>query len=85
MKMAETSPYRRLRRSLKKAVTEQSRKGGTNVNPCEAAGVAEKMPAPTIAAFFADPKARADLTVFDKIMKRGGGKPPRAGDEISTR
>ncbi len=32
--------------------------------------------------YFADRKARADFKVFDKIMRRGGGKPPRRGDEV---
>jgi hypothetical protein len=27
-------------------------------------------------------KAHADFKAFDKIMKRRGGKPPRAGDEL---
>jgi hypothetical protein len=34
------------------------------------------------ALYFADRRARANFQAFDKIMKRRGGKPPRAGDEM---
>jgi hypothetical protein len=44
--------------------------------------VAEKLSALQTAEFFADRKARADFEGFDKLMKRRGGKPPRAGDEM---
>ena len=32
--------------------------------------------------FFQDRRARADLETFDRIMKRRGGEPPIAGDEL---
>ncbi len=32
--------------------------------------------------FFADRRARADFSEFDRIMRRCGGKPPRDGDEM---
>jgi len=35
--------------------------------------------------FFASRKARADFKAFDKIMRRRGGKRPRAGDELPPR
>jgi hypothetical protein len=44
--------------------------------------VAEKLSALQTAEFFADRRARADFKAFDKLMKRRGGKPPRAGDEM---
>lgn len=34
---------------------------------------------------FASRRARADFQAFDKIMRRRGGKKPRAGDELPTR
>src|SRR5271169_912661 len=47
-----------------------------------ATAVAEKLSAMQTAEFFASRKARADYKAFDKIMKRRGGEPPRAGDEM---
>jgi hypothetical protein len=44
--------------------------------------VAEKVSALQTATFFQQRKARADFKAFDRIMKRRGGKPPRAGDEM---
>jgi hypothetical protein len=44
--------------------------------------VAEKLSALQTAEFFADRQASADFKAFDKLMKRRGGKPPRAGDEM---
>jgi hypothetical protein len=44
--------------------------------------VAEKVSALETARFFADRKRQPDSRAFDRIMKRRGGKPPRAGDEI---
>jgi hypothetical protein len=37
------------------------------------------------ARFFQERKARADFKTFDRIMKRRGGTPPRAGDEMPRR
>lgn len=34
---------------------------------------------------FVSRKARADFKAFDRIMRRRGGKRPRAGDELPTR
>lgn len=42
---------------------------------------AKKPSALETARFFRKRKARADFKAFDKIMRRRGGKPPRAGDE----
>jgi len=36
------------------------------------------------AAFFADRKTGADFEAFDKIMKRRGGSPKRAGARLSN-
>ena len=43
--------------------------------------VAEKVSAMTTAEYFAERKARADMEVFDRILSRPGGEPPRPGDE----
>jgi hypothetical protein len=44
-----------------------------------------KISALATARFFLERKARADFKAFDRIMKRRGGKPPRAGDEMPQR
>jgi hypothetical protein len=72
----------RLPRSLKRAVERQSKEDRTSINQFVATAVAEKLSALQTAEFFADRKSRADFTAFDKLMKRRGGRPPRAGDEM---
>ncbi len=79
--MTQTMTYPlRLPRSLKRAVERQSKEDRTSINQFVATAVAEKLSALQTAEFFADRKARADFKAFDKLMKRRGGKPPRAGD-----
>jgi hypothetical protein len=81
--MTETSTYLlRLPRSLKKAVEKQSAEDGTSINQFIATAVAEKLSALQVATFFADRKAQADFKAFGKIMRRRGGKPPCADDEM---
>ncbi len=81
--MTQTKTYPlRLPRSLKKAVELQSKEDGTSINQFVATAVAEKISALQTAEFFASRRARADFKAFDKLMKRRGGKPPRAGDEV---
>jgi hypothetical protein len=81
--MTETKTYPlRLPRSLKKAVELQSKEDGTSINQFVTTAVAEKLSAMQTAEYFASRRARADFKAFDKIMKRRGGKPPRAGDEV---
>jgi hypothetical protein len=81
--MSETKTYPlRLPRSLKDAVERISKEEGTSINQFVATAVAEKVSALQTATFFQQRKARADLKAFDRIMKRRGGKPPRAGDEM---
>jgi hypothetical protein len=83
-KMTETMTYPlRLPRSLTKAVERQRKEHRTSINQFVATAVAEKLSALQTAEFFADRKKRADFKAFDKLMKRSGGSPPRAGDEIS--
>jgi hypothetical protein len=81
--MSETKTYPlRLPRSLKDAVERISKEEGTSINQFVATAVAEKVSALQTATFFQQRKARADFKAFDRIMKRRGGKPPRAGDEM---
>jgi hypothetical protein len=83
--MTDTTTYPlRLPRSLKEAVKRLSREDGTSINQFVAMAVAEKVSALQTAQYFADRKARANFQAFDKIMKRRGGKPPRAGDDMPS-
>src|SRR5215475_12914581 len=74
----------RLPRSLKKAVEQQSKEDRTSINQFVATAVAEKLSALQTAEFFTNRKSRADFVAFDKIMKRRGGRLPRAGDEVQV-
>ena len=81
--MTQTMTYPlRLPRSLKRAVEQQSKEDRTSINQFVATAVAEKLSALQTAEFFSDRKSRADFKAFDKLMKRRGGRPPRAGDEM---
>jgi hypothetical protein len=80
MKETRTYPLR-MPKSLKEAVERLSKEDQTSINQFVTTAVAEKVSALQTARFFEDRKARADFRAFDKIMKRKGGKPPRAGDE----
>jgi len=81
--MTEKNTYPlRLPRSLKRAVEQQSKEDRTSINQFVATAVAEKLSALQTAEFFADRKSRANFKAFDKLMKRRGGRPPRAGDEM---
>jgi hypothetical protein len=84
--MSETETYPlRLPRSLKDAVERISKEEGTSINQFVAMAVAEKVSALETVRYFQERKARADFKTFDRIMKRRGGKPPRAGDEMPRR
>ena len=66
------------------AVERQSKEDRTSINQFVATAVAEKLSALQTAEFFTDRKSRADFKAFDKIMKRRGGRLPRAGDEMPS-
>ena len=83
MKETRTYPLR-LPRSLKEAVERLSREDRTSITQFVATAVAEKVSALETARYFSDRQARADFDAFDKILRRKGGKPPRAGDEIPS-
>lgn len=81
--MKETKIYTlRLPKSLNDAVERLSKEDGTSINQFVATAVAKKVSALQTARYFEDRKARADFKAFDRIMKRRGGEPPRAGDEV---
>jgi hypothetical protein len=52
------------------------------VNQFVATAVAEKLAAMSTAEFFAERRARADFTAFDRLMRRQGGEAPQAGDMV---
>jgi hypothetical protein len=84
--MSEIKVYPlRLPKSLKDAVERISKEDGTSINQFVAMAVAEKVSALETARYFQDRKARVNFKAFDRIMKRRGGKPPRAGDEMPAR
>ena len=81
--MTETKTYLlRLPRSLKDAVERLSKQDGTSINQFVATAVAEKVSALETGRFFEERQAHADFKSFDRIMRRSGGQPPRAGDEV---
>ena len=82
--MNETSTYPlRLPRSVKAAVEQLAREEGISMNQFVATAVAEKLTAMRMASFFAQRRSKADFDAFAKLLKRNGGEPPRAGDELN--
>jgi hypothetical protein len=79
----ETSTFPlRLPRSLRTAVTELAKKEGISANQLVTIAVAEKLSAVRTADFFAERTKGADVERFRRILRRGGGETPRAGDEL---
>ncbi len=72
----------RLPASLKKEVEKVVADDGTTLNQFIVSAVAEKLSVLKTAEYFATRASKADLAKFDKLMARGGGQPPQAGDEI---
>ena len=58
---------------------------GTSLDQFVATAVAEKIAARRTVEFFAARRGRVDWEAFDKLMSRGGGQPPRRGDEMPAR
>jgi hypothetical protein len=81
---SKTYPLR-LPRSLKSAVERLSKEDGTSINQFVTSAVAEKVAALDTAAFFTKRRGSANFLAFDKLMKRRGGEPPRAGDELPVK
>jgi hypothetical protein len=82
MKSPRSTYPMRLPRSVKAEVERRARTEGISVNQFVATAVAEKLAAMGTAEFFAERRARADFTAFDRLMRRKGGEPPRPDDTI---
>ncbi|MBV8779619.1 MAG: toxin-antitoxin system HicB family antitoxin [Alphaproteobacteria bacterium] len=82
MKAQSTYPLR-LPRSIKAEVERRAKQDGVSVNQFVATAVAEKLAAMSTAEFFAERRARADFSAFDRILQRSGGEPPRSDDTIA--
>jgi hypothetical protein len=68
--------------SLKAAVAKLAKEDGVSIDTFVACAMAEKLSALKTAEFFGQRRSRADARVFDRILKRSGGEPPRPGDEL---
>jgi hypothetical protein len=78
-----TSAYAlRLPASIKAEAEKLAAEEGTSLNQFVACAVAEKVSALRTARYFAERKGRSDRAVFERIMMRETGEPPREGDEI---
>jgi hypothetical protein len=75
MKRHSTYPLR-LPHSIKAEVERLAKQDGISINQFIATAVAEKLSAMRTAEFFADRRARADFTEFDRLMQRQGGEEP---------
>lgn len=82
MKKRSTDPPR-LPRSIKAKVEKRAKADGTSINQVVATPVAEKRAAMNPATYFAERRAHADFTAFDRLMRRKGGEPPRPDDTLS--
>lgn len=82
MKKPATDPPR-LPRSIKAKVEKPAASDGTSTTRFVAAAGVAKRAAMNAAAFFAERRARADVKVFDRLMRRKGGDPPQPDDTLS--
>jgi hypothetical protein len=73
----------RLPGSIKAEVERRAKEDGISINQFVAMAVAEKLAAMNTAAFFAERRERADMTAFDRLMRRQGGEPPSPDDTIA--
>ena len=81
MKRQTTYPLR-LPHSIKAEVEKLAKQDGISVNQFIATAVAEKLSALRTAQFFAERRARADFTAFDRLLQREGGEPPGPDDAM---
>ena len=81
MKRQSTYPLR-LPQSIKAEVGRLAKQDGISINQFIAMAVAEKLSAMRTAEFFAERRADADFSAFDRLMRRNAGEPPRTGDVI---
>ena len=80
MKRTQSTYPLRLPNSVKAEVERRAKAGGISINQFVATAVAEKLAAMNTAVFFAERREKADLTAFDRIMRREGGEAPRPED-----
>ncbi|ASG25118.1 YlcI/YnfO family protein [Nitrospirillum viridazoti] len=81
--MTKISTYPlRLPASVKAEVERLAAEDGTSLNQFVATAVAEKLAALRTAAFFTERRGQGDRAAFRALMTRGGGEPPRPGDEL---
>ncbi len=80
----QTTYLLQLPRFLQEAVAKVAEREGTSIDQCIAIAVAEKLSALDTQTFFEERRQGADFDVFDRIMSRSGGEPPRPGDEMPT-
>lgn len=72
----------RLPRSLKNAVSDAAARDGTSMNQFIAIAVAEKLAVLETERFFTERSKKADPEFLRDFLTRGGGEPPREGDEL---
>ncbi len=72
----------RLPRSIKDYAKRVAARDGISMNQFIATAVAEKLSAMETAEFFEKRARRANMKMFDEVMSRGRGEPPREGDEL---
>ncbi|MBI4756956.1 MAG: toxin-antitoxin system HicB family antitoxin [Betaproteobacteria bacterium] len=79
--MSDLSTYPlRLPRSIRAGVERVSKREGVSINQFVSIAVAEKLAMLEAETYFAERKARADLSAFDRLMSREAGEAPREGD-----
>lgn len=82
--MSQLSTYPlRLPRSIRTGVEQFSKQDGISINQFVSIAVAEKLAMLQAEVYFAERKARADMSAFDRLMQRTSGEAPRSGDEIA--
>lgn len=76
--MSDLSTYPlRLPRSIRAGVERLSKQDGVSINQFASIAVAEEVAMMQAQDYFSQRAARADLAVFDELMHRSGGEPPR--------
>lgn len=79
MKTPTTYPLR-LPASIRAEVERLAKRDGISVNQFIAIAVAQKISVLNATTWFAERRSRADMKVFDKLMRRRGGEAPRPDD-----
>ena len=81
--MSDLSTYPlRLPRSIRAGIEKLSKQDGISINQFVSIAAAEKLAIMQAETYFAERIAKVDMAAFDRLMQRGGGEPPREGDEL---